>query len=62
MNSIIEAQITLKEEINKEIERCKNPLYYYENYCHIEEKKVLRRDLNSYYESIIINRPKTILT
>ena len=38
MNSIIEAQITLKEEQEKEIEKCKNPLYFYENYILIQSK------------------------
>lgn len=40
MNSIIEAQITLREEQEKEIERCKDPLYFYENYIIINGVKV----------------------
>ena len=39
MNSIIEAQITLKEEVEKEIDRCKkDPHYMYLNYFLLEGK------------------------
>lgn len=45
MNSIIEAQITLQEERAKEIERCKDPLYFYKNYMLINGKKPTPRDI-----------------
>lgn len=39
MNSIIEAQIELKEQQALEKERCKDPVYFYEHYVTINGKK-----------------------
>lgn len=39
MNSIIEAQIELKEQQALEKERCKNPVYFYEHYVTINGEK-----------------------
>lgn len=30
--SVIDAQVTLLEEVEKEIERCKDPIYWYNTY------------------------------
>ena len=46
MNSIIEAQETLDEEIIKELERCKDIVYVYENYYLVNGKKPIVRDID----------------
>lgn len=64
MNSVIEAQITLEDETNKEIERCRNdPYYLYINYCKIlvngiETIPGITREQFEYYSDISNNKPK----
>lgn len=51
-NSIIEAQETLREETEKEIERCKDYRYFYKNYYSISGRPSTITDTIKY----IINR------
>lgn len=54
-NSIIESQITLEEETNKEIDRCIDSAYYfYTNYLTFNNKKATTRltekEFNEYFK------------
>ncbi len=52
MNSIIEAQIELNNQIFLEIERCKDPIYYFENYfTWKDEKGNIRKPTKSMIEN-----------
>lgn len=39
MNSVIDAQLDFGEQVALEMERCKDPVYFYETYFMVEGKK-----------------------
>lgn len=60
MNSIIEAQITLKEETRKELERCSDLGYVYENYFHVYNEPVVIRDVDWHYLNRMVGLEKSM--